>query len=138
MRIVPRRLILVLAAAFASGCGSEPEIRVNPWPKTLDGGWQLVTSEEAPPVGFTIGATNPVRKVVTATYGNGDARVAVQGLVMATEANAFEMLQQYRPPGAVTFQKKSLFVVCNSKTQTQQQLVEFSRRLDSAWLGSAP
>lgn len=71
---------------------------------------------------------------VRAAYVNGQRSVGVAAFAFSTDASAFELQQRWnRGGGDVTYQRKSVFVVCSSQTETAAALIEFVKNLEKSW-----
>lgn len=71
---------------------------------------------------------------IQAAYSSGTRVVGVNAFAFMTDASAFELHQKWnRGSGDVTYQKKSVLIVCRSESEPLSELIAFAKRLEQEW-----
>jgi hypothetical protein len=130
-----RRRTLLAVTAAAAACSRLPRKPLVRVPPEGIGEWRRAALATLDPIGAPEPALSlkPQQWIQTA-YVSGQRLVGVTAFTFTTDAAAFELQQKWnRGSGDVTFQKKSVFVICRSETETVQELIAFTRRLEQEW-----
>jgi hypothetical protein len=127
-----RTLLAVAAAAACSRLPRKPLVRVPP---EGIGEWRRAALATLDPIGAPQPALSlKPRQWIQTAYASGSRVVGVTAFAFTTDASAFELQQKWnRGSGDVTFQKKSVFVICRSETEPVRELIAFTRRLEQEW-----
>lgn len=71
---------------------------------------------------------------IRAAYVNGQRSIGVSAFVFSSYGPAFEAHQRWnRSTGDVTYQRRSVFVVCSSPSESTALLIEFVKLLEKTW-----
>ncbi len=130
-----KRRMFLAAAAASAGCSRLPRKVLVPVPPDSVGEWRRAAMDTPEPAG----APEPAAGLrpaqwIRATFANGQRLIGVSAFAFTTEAAAFELQQKWnRGSGDVTYQKKSVLVVCKSETEGVRELLAFVKRLESSW-----
>jgi hypothetical protein len=129
-----RRWFLCLAPALAA-CSRLPKRVLVPLPPETVGEWRRSAMETPDPSHAPAEAARlKPEQWIRAAYVSGQRSIGVAAFAFSTDASAFELQQRWnRGGGDVTFQRKSVFVVCSSQTEPAAALIEFVRLLEKTW-----
>ncbi|MBE0657243.1 MAG: hypothetical protein IH602_06105 [Bryobacteraceae bacterium] len=130
-----RRRLFLAAAAVSAACSRLPKRVLVPVPPEAVGEWRRSAMETHDPAGAPPDAARlKPEQWVRAAYVNGQRSIGVSAFGFSSDASAFELQQRWnRGGGDVTYQRKSIFVVCNSPTEPTAALIEFIRMLEKSW-----
>lgn len=136
-----RAPLLAISLALA-GCGALPHRPLIPVAPAAFEVWTR-TGLDTPPVDQApeaIRARKPEQWVrMSYTRSDSGGSVLVEAFGMATDSSAFEAQQKWRnEPGTISFRRGNVFAVCSSPTETTQSLIDFSKKLETAWLPPSP
>lgn len=130
-----RRRLFLAAAVASAACSRLPKRVLVPVPPEAVGDWRRSAMETPDPSGAPAEAARlKPEQWIRAAYVNGQRSIGVSAFAYSTDASAFELQQRWRRGGGdVTYQRKSVFVVCNSPTEPNASLIEFVKLLEKTW-----
>lgn len=130
-----RRRLFLAAAVASAACSRLPKRVLVPVPPEQVGQWRRSAMETPDPAGAAPEAARlKPEQWVRAAYVNGQRSIGVSAFAFSNDASAFELQQRWnRGGGDVTYQSKSVFVVCSSPTEPTAALIEFVKLLEKTW-----